>query len=286
MSGLPFQIDWLGLPLYIGTPLLYLFTVKGWDPTDESYYQYLVSKSRLFPAGSAKAVFWIFWGIFYPLTGAAAYVFWHEAATIGEGTYQVGLAMYWLQLFIGFLWIWLFKYHSMYWAARAGLIITVSLLTLAGSIGFFVCTVIAGETFSAIVSGVLSLWLLYALIMTIRMVTIGPMPGLQTAGPMTVMPEFEQRTMGYEGGTQSLPPQQQQPPPQQYAYEQSNISNSAATSRNQFSPSKATPWIHSFSQQQQAAQSIDPSQLQMPSFNNIYDTTLSASGTAANKKTM
>jgi len=255
MSGIAYQIDWAGFPIYFGIPFLYLCTVKRWSKKDEAYYQYLVKNSRLYPAGAFKAIFWIFWSIMYPVYGGAAYLFWHEAASIGDGAYITGLTFYWVGTFTSFLWMWLFQNHEMNWIARAVCINIVTGITLAGAIGFFVCSINASLGFSIAISAIMGLWLIYALIMTIRMATLGPLPGQATASSKTILPEFSRDTVyeeamiqGSMGSTAAAgapvpnPVQMQQqqqlsqfvPPAPKQMYGNSNTTASAAAAKTVF----------------------------------------------------
>ena len=167
------QQELLAAAVYVGLPLYYLFTYQAWSASDQRYYDYLVSQNRAYPRGAWQNVFWIAWTVLYPCVGAASYLFWRDhSASNSVDAYVAGNVLHWLGLLFNFGWARVF-----FTMRRPVVAFIYCLLSLAGGVGFFACSIIVGAVASAILTGFYVAWLVFATYLTgVAAFAVAPMP--------------------------------------------------------------------------------------------------------------
>lgn len=176
IMALAFQPDWAALPVYVGFPVYYVITHRKWGMEDSVMYAELRARSALFLPWFLRWIFWVFWSVMYPASGVGGYLLWHEADEFPtEHYYHAMLACYWFFIFLSFMWMSFYQDHDMRRVSlRGGMVAGISLTMTLLSCTVFVLSIIVEQLWPAIIFGVMTVWLVYASVMSVRLAMLLP----------------------------------------------------------------------------------------------------------------
>lgn len=110
------RLDWLGLPVYVGVPLVFLFLGNpNNNPRDRAFWRNVRTKVVFAPPA---LVFVVVWNLLFPLIGISGLLFWHgfEASSC----YTLTLALWWGNVLV--LAVWYQAFFRLRWVLTALLV--------------------------------------------------------------------------------------------------------------------------------------------------------------------